>query len=215
MDSKMHLAETFRTGMIRSLTTFYPDTRREHHPAAPHVCALPPRQRPRRPPRPSPRRPRTRFLPRATRPHSPNPHFRRWTTPASLPIARRPRFQSLQCECHCIHALVFPPNLFLECARRFPAGCLLAAGLRFELCLFRSCLLLCQLLLGSYPLLSQPVLNRHLDRRQLLTRSSLRFRLLLLGLLSFYYGSHTRSVPPVAAGSRFRRKNGSGWSPLP
>src|SRR5256885_16235698 len=88
MDSKMHLAETFRTGMIRSLTTFYPDTRREHHPAAPHVCALPPRQRPRRPPRPSPRRPRTRFLPRATRPHSPNPHLRLWTTPAILPIAR-------------------------------------------------------------------------------------------------------------------------------
>src|SRR6266699_5691069 len=87
MDSKMHLAETFRTGMIRSLTTFYPDTRRGHHPAAPHVCALPPRQRPRRPPHPSPRRPRTRFLPRATRPHSPNPHLRRWTILANLPIA--------------------------------------------------------------------------------------------------------------------------------
>src|SRR6266481_10165919 len=67
-------------------------------------------------------------------------------------LLARPRFQSLQCECHCIHASVFPPNLFLECARRFPAGCLLAAGLRFELCLFRSCLLLCQLLLGTWGL---------------------------------------------------------------
>src|SRR6266566_3232821 len=85
---KMRLPETFRIGMIPSLTTSYPDTRREHRPAAPHACALPPRQRSRRPPRPSPRRPRTRFLPRATRPHSPNPHLGRWTTPASLLIAR-------------------------------------------------------------------------------------------------------------------------------
>src|SRR6267143_4239516 len=74
--------------LARSLTTFYPDTRQEHHPAAPHACALPPRQRPQRLPRPSPRRPRTRFLPRATRPHSPNPHLRRWTILANLPIAR-------------------------------------------------------------------------------------------------------------------------------
>ena len=49
--------------MTRSLTASYPDTRREHHPAAPRVCELPPRQRPRRLARPSPRRPRTRFLP--------------------------------------------------------------------------------------------------------------------------------------------------------
>jgi hypothetical protein len=35
--------ETFRIGVIRSLTTFYPDTHREHHPAAPHACELPPR----------------------------------------------------------------------------------------------------------------------------------------------------------------------------
>src|SRR5437879_5932438 len=68
------------------------------------------------------------------------------------------------------HALVFPLNLFLKCARRFPAGCLLAAGLRFHLRLFRSCLLLCQLLLGSYPLLSQLVLNRHLHRDRKSTR---------------------------------------------
>lgn len=80
--------ETLHTGMIRSLTTLYPDTRREHHPTAPHVCELPPRQRPRRLPRPLPRRPRTHFLTLATRPHSPNPHLRRWTIPASLPIAR-------------------------------------------------------------------------------------------------------------------------------
>src|SRR5229473_4782507 len=88
MDSKMRLPETFRTGMIPSLTTSHPDTRREHHPAAPHAYALPPRQRHRRLPRPSPRRPRTRFLLRATRPHSPNPHFGCWTIPANLPIAR-------------------------------------------------------------------------------------------------------------------------------
>ena len=43
---------------------------------------------PRRLPRPSPPRPRTRFLPRATRPHSPNRHLERWTIPANLPIAR-------------------------------------------------------------------------------------------------------------------------------
>jgi hypothetical protein len=46
--------------MTRSLTGSYPDTRREHHPAAPRVCELPPRQRPLRLPRPSPPRPRTR-----------------------------------------------------------------------------------------------------------------------------------------------------------
>src|SRR6266576_307531 len=76
--------------MIRSLTTFYPDTHREHHPAAPHACELPPRQRFRRLPRPSPTHPRTRSLPRATRPHSPNPRVGRWTIPANLPIARQP-----------------------------------------------------------------------------------------------------------------------------
>src|SRR5712692_8514823 len=59
--SDFFLPETFRTGLIRSLTTLYPDTRREHHPAAPHACELPSRQCPRRLPRPSPRRPRTRF----------------------------------------------------------------------------------------------------------------------------------------------------------
>src|SRR5229473_3918625 len=86
--SDFFLPETFRTGLIRSLTTLYPDTRREHHPAAPHACELPSRQCPRRLPRPSPRRPRTRFLPRATRPHSRNPHLGHWTIPANLPIAR-------------------------------------------------------------------------------------------------------------------------------
>src|SRR5713226_1366647 len=79
---------TRTSGMILSLTTLYPDTRQEHHPAAPHACELPPRQRPGRLPRPSPPRPRTRFLPRVIRPHSPNPHFGRWTIPANLPIAR-------------------------------------------------------------------------------------------------------------------------------
>src|SRR5271156_832359 len=114
----------------------------------------------------------------------------------SLQISRllRPRSQPLQLECHRIHALAFPPNLFLKCARRFPAGCLLAAGVRSHLLLFRSCLLLRQLLLGSYPLLSKLLLNRLLYRRHLLARSSLRLRLLLLG---FLFASHTRSLPPV------------------
>src|SRR3981081_918163 len=74
----------------------------------------------------------------------------------SLQISRllaRPRSQSLQCECHRIHALAFPPNLFLKFTRRVPASCLLAADLRFHLRFFRSCLLLRQLPLGSYPLL--------------------------------------------------------------
>src|SRR5271170_2610419 len=91
----LRVPETFRTGMTRSLATVYPDTRREHHPAAPDACELPLRQRPRRLPRPSPHRPRTRFLPQATRPHSPNPHLRRWTIPANLPIARPTAFPVL------------------------------------------------------------------------------------------------------------------------
>src|SRR5216684_6670095 len=90
LDPLGSLAQLGRAGMIRSLTTFYPDARREHRSAAPHACELPPRQRHRRLPRPSPRRPRTRFLPRATRPHSPNPHLGCWTIPANLPIARPP-----------------------------------------------------------------------------------------------------------------------------
>src|SRR5579859_4590237 len=73
---------------VRLLTSIYHDTRREHHPAAPHAYELPPRQRPRRLARPSPRRPLTRFLPQAARPHSPNPRLGRWTIPANLPIAR-------------------------------------------------------------------------------------------------------------------------------
>src|ERR1039458_3721156 len=68
--------------------TLYPDTRREHHPAALHACEPPSRQCHQRVLRPSLRRPRTRFLPRSTRPHSPNPHLRCWTIPANLPIAR-------------------------------------------------------------------------------------------------------------------------------
>src|SRR6266849_7495737 len=88
--SSTHDSGSTRTGMIRSVITLYPDTRREHDPAVPHACELPPRQRPRRLPRPSPPRPRTRFLPQATRPHSPNPRVGRWTIPANLPIARPP-----------------------------------------------------------------------------------------------------------------------------
>ena len=45
--------------MTRSLTGSHPDTRREHHLAAPRVCELPPRQRPRRLLPPSLPRPRT------------------------------------------------------------------------------------------------------------------------------------------------------------
>src|SRR5712691_9872004 len=100
-------------------------------------------------------------------------------------LLARPSSHTLQCEYHRIHALAFPSNLFLKCARRFPAGCLLAADLRFHLRLFRSCLLLRQFLPGSCPL-------PHRDH--LLARSSLRLRLLLLG---FLFGSHTRSLPPV------------------
>src|SRR5271169_2034459 len=84
------IPETFRAGMTRALTTSYPDTRREHHPAALRVCELPCRQPPRRLRRLSPPRPRTRFLARATLPHSPNPHLGHWTIPANLPIARPP-----------------------------------------------------------------------------------------------------------------------------
>src|ERR1022692_3109848 len=69
------------------LTILYPDIRRERHPPVPHACELPSHQRSRRLPRPSLRRPRTHFLPRVTRRHSPNPYPRRWTFPANLPIA--------------------------------------------------------------------------------------------------------------------------------
>src|ERR1017187_7044756 len=72
----------------RSLITLYPDTRREHHPAAPHACEPPSDQCHQRVPRQPLRRPRMRFLPRSTRPHSPNPHLRCWTIPVNLPIAR-------------------------------------------------------------------------------------------------------------------------------
>src|SRR6267143_517827 len=151
--------------MLRSLITPYLDTRRAHHPAAPHACELPSRQRPRRLRRPSPHRPRTHFLPQATRPHSPNPHLRHWKSLQISRLLARVRTQSLQSECHRIHALAFLPNLFLKCARRFPSGSLLAASLRFHLRLFRSSLLLRQLLLGSYPRLSRLLLNRLLHRQ--------------------------------------------------
>src|SRR6516165_640630 len=145
------------------LTTLYPDTRREHYPAAAlHACELRPRQCPRRLPRPSPPRPRTRFLARATRPHSPNPH---------VGLLARLRSQSLECECHRTHALAFPLNLFLQCARRFPAGCLLAAGLRFHLRLFGAVFFLGVTHLPSFLV----------HRRHLLAHSSLRLRLILLG----------------------------------
>ena len=41
LDPLGSLAQLGRAGMIRSLTTFYPDARREHRPAAPHACELP------------------------------------------------------------------------------------------------------------------------------------------------------------------------------
>src|SRR5487761_863628 len=115
----------------------------------------------------------------------------------SLQISRllaRPRSLSFQSECHRIHALAFPPNLFFKYAHRFPTGCLLAADLRFHLRLFRSGLLFCQLLLGRYSFLSQLLLCRLLHRRHIFARSSLRLRPLLLG---FLFGSHGRSLPPV------------------
>ena len=116
----------------------------------------------------------------------------------SLQISRllaRSRSQSLECECHPIHALAFPLNLLLQYPRRFPAGCRLAAGPRFHLRLFRSRLLLGRLLLGSYPPLIQLPLNRLVHRRHLLAHSSLRLRLILLG---FLFGSHGRSLAPEA-----------------
>src|SRR5580765_7682566 len=72
----------------RSRITFYSDTRREHHPAAPHVCEPPSRQCHQRVLRPPLHRPRTRFLVRSTRTHFPNPHLPCWTIPVNLPIAR-------------------------------------------------------------------------------------------------------------------------------
>src|SRR6266403_43830 len=141
--------------MLRSVITPYLDTRRGHHPAAPHACELPSRQRLRRLRRPSPHRPRTRFLPQATRPHSPNPHLGCWTIPANLPIARPP-------------ARPVPPVRMAQYPRfGFPPGCLLTAGLRFHLRLSRSCLLLRQLLLGAYRLLSELLLIRLLHRSHL------------------------------------------------
>src|SRR5260370_7726891 len=79
--------ELSRHGESQSVTTLYPDIRREHHPPAPRACELPSHQRSQRLPRPSLRRPRTRFLPRATRRHSPIPHLAPRTIPAPLPLA--------------------------------------------------------------------------------------------------------------------------------
>src|SRR6266446_2141724 len=94
----------------------------------------------------------------------------------SLQIPRllaRPRAQSFQSECLRIHALAFPPNLFLKCAGRFPDGYLVTVGLCFHLRLSRSCLLLRQLFLGAYPALGHLllILNRLPHRRHLLARS--------------------------------------------
>src|SRR5882762_2757844 len=200
MDSKMCLRETFRTGMIRSLTTLFIQIltgniilrhlMRANFPlvsvlgvfdALYHVGFE-----------------RVSFLEQLVH----TLRIRTLDVGQSLQISRllaRPGSQSLQCECHCIYALAFPPDLFIKCARRFPAGCLLADGLRFHLRLFRSCLLLRQLLLGTCPLLSKLLLNRLLHRRHLLAGSSLRLRLLLHG---FIFGSHTRSLPPVGHSQR-------------
>src|SRR5882762_1676056 len=195
MDSKMCLRETFRTGMIRSLTTLFIQIltgniilrhlMRANFPlvsvlgvfdALYHVGLE-----------------RVSFLEQLVH----TLRIRTFDVGQSLQISRllaRPRSQSLQGECHRIHALALPPNLFLKCTRRFPAGCVLADGLRFHLRLFRSCLLLRQLVLGSCPLLSKLLLNRLLQRRYLPVRSSLRLRVLPL---RFTLGSHTRSLPSV------------------
>src|ERR1700693_1444064 len=66
----------------------YPDIRREHHPPAPRECGLPSRRPCRRPRRLTQLQLRTRFLPRSTRPHSPNLRLRCPTIPANLPIAQ-------------------------------------------------------------------------------------------------------------------------------
>src|ERR1035437_3184927 len=110
----------------------------------------------------------------------------------SLQISRLPArtgFPALRWECHCIHALAFFRNLFLERAHRLRADCLVADGLRFYRRLFRGWLLPRRFLLRDTPLLIQL-----LRRPDLLAGSSLRLRLLLLG---FLFGSHTRSLPPA------------------
>src|ERR1700686_2874277 len=65
--------------------TLYPGIRLGRRPLAPRVCELP--SRPQRFPHPLRRRPRTHFLPRSIRRHSPNPHLRRSTILANLPLA--------------------------------------------------------------------------------------------------------------------------------
>src|SRR5438876_2755344 len=84
----MEGSESYRRGESLSLSIFHPDIPRERHPPVPHACELLSRQRPRRLPHPSLRQLRTRFPPRSTRRHSPNPHLGRWIVPADLPIGR-------------------------------------------------------------------------------------------------------------------------------
>ncbi len=77
-----------RTGKVDPpLPTLHPDIRRARHPPPPHGCGLPSPPWLRRLQPLSTHRPRTHSLLRAILPHSPNPHFPRWTVPVNLPLA--------------------------------------------------------------------------------------------------------------------------------
>ena len=106
----------------RSLITLYPDTRREHHLAAPHACEPPSGQFHQRVPRPPLRRPRARFLPRSTRPHSPNPHLRWRTIPVNLPIARPTSLSASGANASVSTLWLFPRTRVLSAVgvRKFP-----------------------------------------------------------------------------------------------
>jgi hypothetical protein len=108
------------------------DTRQEHHPAA-LQRGTSPRHRPLRLPHLTTSASNA-FPSSSNCPHSPNPHLDVGQS-LQIPIARPDRAPKLSSERHRIDALAFL-NLFLKCASRFSAGCLLAADLRFHNRLF-------------------------------------------------------------------------------
>ena len=119
IDFKMRLPESFRTGIVRSLIALYPDTRREHHPAAPHGANFPLVSVPgvfHALHRVSLER--VSFLKQLVH----TLRIRTFNVGQSLQISRllRPRSQPLQFERHRLHALAFPPNLFLRSPAVFP-----------------------------------------------------------------------------------------------
>ena len=106
--------ESYWRGESLSLSIFYPDIPREHHPPVPHACEPPSRQCHQRVLRPSLRQPRTRFLPRSTRPHSPNPHLRCWIIPVNLPIAHPSLSVLLSANASVSTLWLFPLTRFLS-----------------------------------------------------------------------------------------------------